>query len=158
MTCPICEKIKKKTNLLFEDDSFFTMLSDEPWSVGHILVIPKKHFSILEQIPEELVGKMFELANKASMCVFEGLGAQGTNILVQNGIPAGQKANHVMIHIIPRFENDGIELSWTPKQASDEELNEIEAKFKQETAAPSPTSKPTEEKPVEDYRNIRRIP
>jgi len=158
MTCPICEKIKNKTNMVFEDDSVFAMLSDEPWSVGHILVIPKKHHSIIEQLPDDVIGKMFEVANKASMCAFEGLGAQGTNILVQNGIPAGQKTNHVMIHVIPRFENDDLDLSWTPKQASDDALNEIEAKFKQEVAATPEETKPVEEKPAEEYRSIRRIP
>ncbi|MBW3018724.1 HIT family protein [Candidatus Woesearchaeota archaeon] len=140
--------------MLFEDDDVFVMLSDEPWSVGHIIAVPKKHYPILEQVPDAVMGKLFDLANKASMCVFEGLGAQGTNVLVNNGIPAGQKVNHVVVNVIPRFENDGLDLSWTPKQASDEELNALEAKFAQE-AAPK---QEIERKPAEEYRPIRRIP
>jgi histidine triad (HIT) family protein len=154
MTCPICDRIKNKSNMLFEDDDVFAMLSDEPWSVGHIIVAPKKHFAIVEQVPENIMSKLFEVANKASMIAFEGLGAQGTNVLINNGIPAGQKVNHVVVHVIPRFENDGLELSWNPKQAGDDELNEIEAKFKKAPESP----KSEEEKPAQEYRAIRRIP
>lgn len=154
--CIICEWIESKKNLLFEDDKIAVLLNPEPSSPGHILVVPKKHAPILEAVPDDVVGELFWNANRGSVCAFEALGAQGTNILVQNGIPAGQKVNHVIVHVIPRFESDDIPLTWQPKQLSPEQLEQIVGQFSSESA-------PAEEEVEvsgDDYRvdALRRIP
>src|SRR4030042_4261870 len=130
--CVVCQWIEQKKNVLFEDDSVFVILSPEPSSPGNMLVVPKKHFPIIESIPDDLVGKLFLYANKASVCAFESLGAQGANILVQNGVPAGQKMGHCVVQVIPRFQDDKLRLSWQPKQLSAEQREDLEQKFKAE--------------------------
>ena len=166
--CTFCQLIQKKANLLFEDEKLAVMASPEPAIPGHVLVMPKDHSPIIESVPDFIVGDMFKAANKLGVAIFEGLGAQGTNILVQNGPSAGQKNNHTMIHVVPRFENDNLPIGWTPKQASDEELSSLESKIKDETAnvglferekpKPIEAAKPAEVK--DDYRSkgLRRIP
>src|SRR3990172_6115739 len=108
--CMFCQLIQKKINVLFEDDKLFAMLSPEPAAAGHVLVLPKVHANILESVPDFVVGDLFKAANKIGIAVFDGLGAQGTNILVQSGPSAGQKHSHAMLHVIPRFENDNVQL------------------------------------------------
>ena len=75
---------------------------------------------------------MFIIANKVGIAVFEGLGAQGTNFLIQNGTAAGQEYPHVMLNVIPRKENDGIDMLWTPKQMTEEEMSTIELQLKEQ--------------------------
>ncbi len=167
--CVFCQLIQKKVNVLFEDEKLFAMASPEPAAPGHVLVLPKVHAPILEAVPDFVVGDMFKVANKVGVAVFEALGAQGTNVLVQNGPAAGQRHNHVMINVIPRFENDNLQLGWAPKPASEEELSSLEGKIKDETKSvgvfESEKPKPVElaePKAVskEDYRmkTFRRIP
>lgn len=155
--------------MLFEDEKVFAMMSPEPAAAGHVLVMPKAHAPIFEAVPDFVAGDLFKVANKIGVAVFEGLGAQGTNVLVQNGPPAGQRHNHAMLHVIPRFENDSVQLGWQTKPASEEELVSLESKIKDETKnvglfereKPKPVEmEKLKEVAKEDYRmkQFRRIP
>jgi histidine triad (HIT) family protein len=171
MSCEICEQIKSRKGLLYEDSEIVAMLATKPTSVGHVYVVPKKHVSILEQVPDSVIGNMFTKANKISMASFESLGVQGTNLLIQNGLPAGQHHSHCILHVIPRRENDGINLMWQPKQLTEEEMSTAEIQIKENTSQvgifEQKKEKPIEmEKPKEiddedeDYRikQLDRLP
>ncbi|MEM3154860.1 MAG: HIT family protein [Candidatus Woesearchaeota archaeon] len=167
--CIFCQLMAKKINLLFEDDKLFAMLSPEPVAPGHVVILPKEHAPIIEAVPDFIVGDMFKTANKIGIAVFEVLGAHGTNIIVQNGQPAGQKHNHTMLSVIPRFENDNLQIGWQPKPADEGELSKLEGIIKEETKnvglferekpKPIEVEKP-KEMTKEDYRTkqLRRIP
>lgn len=123
--CDICKIIDNKSSfsVIYEDELCFAMLHEAPGNLGHALVIPKDHFPILEEVPDNILERCFLVANRISVAVFESLGAHGTNILVNNGPNAGQEQPHFMINIIPRYENDGINLDWEMKQAKKEDLD-----------------------------------
>ena len=97
------------------------------------VVFPKKHYQIVEQIPDYEFGHLMNVVNKISTAVFEGAGAQGTNIIIQNGLAAGQQIPHVSVHIIPRRENDNLVLQWDTKQLPEEEMSTVELQLKEET-------------------------
>lgn len=167
--CLFCGLIEKKANMVFEDEKTFVMMSPQPVSPGHVVVLPKKHAPILDAVPDLVAGDLFKVANKVCVAVFETLGAHGTNILVQNGTAAGQKHNHAMVHVVPRMENDGLKIGWEPKKVSEEELSTMELRLKEETKSvgifETEEPKPVEmekpkERPKEDLRvkHIRRIP
>ena len=170
--CRFCELIEKKLGVVYEDEKTIAMLHPTPCAPGHIVIMPRKHYPIMEQVPDYVVGDLFTKANKISIALFEGLGAEGTNIFVQNGAAAGQKHNHFIVHIIPRKQNDGLPLTWRPKQLSEEEMSTIELKVKEEAKSvgvfekekekPIEEEKPAELKPgkEEDYRlkHLERIP
>ena len=123
-------------------------------------------------MPDAEVGKLFQAANKVSTAIFESLGAQGTNIFVANGLPAGQTVAHFTINVIPRKENDGINLQWQPRQLSEEEMSTVELKLKEQTKnmghfeKEKKAQKIEAQKPVvlsddeEEYfsRQLRRLP
>ncbi|MEK6874558.1 MAG: HIT family protein [Nanoarchaeota archaeon] len=173
--CSLCQQIKNQHNIIFEDDTTIAMLAPKPAIIGHVIVAPKEHFTILEMVPDWIVSDLFTAANTISTAIFEGLKASGTNILVQNGIPAGQQQPHVSISIIPRKEGDNLPLSWQPKQITTQELTELETKLKDEAkyigafASTKPTpleeTKPeiketAQQEIEEDYqlRQLGRIP
>ncbi len=158
---------------MYEDEQMAILLAPKPAAAGHIILAPKKHAAILEQVPDFVVGRMFDKANKASIAVFETLGAEGTNIIANNGIAAGQTTNHFLLNVIPRKENDGLKLSWQPKQLSEEEMSTIELKlrdesknigvFEKEEEKPKEIKKPEEikeEKEEENYllKQLERLP
>lgn len=172
--CIICQIVggAVPSKKVYEDDLVMAVLDVNGANPGHCFIMPKNHYPIIEQVPDSEIGKMFQVSNKISTAIFETLGAQGTNIFVANGIPAGQTVAHFMINVIPRKENDGINLQWQPKQLSEEEMSTVELKLKEQSknignfekekkapkiSAPKPVVLSDEE---EEYfsRQIRRIP
>ena len=133
--CIVCQLIGNKipSKKIYEDEFAMAVLDVNGSNPGHCFVMPKNHYPIIEQMPDIEIGRLFQISNKISSSIFESLGVQGTNIFVANGIPAGQTVAHFIINVIPRKENDGINLQWQPKQLSEEEMSTVELKLKEQT-------------------------
>ena len=110
---------------LYEDNSFRVILDLNPASKGHALVLPKEHYANAFEIPEETAGKAFAVAKKVGEKLYLGLHADGLNILQNNGVVAGQTVFHFHIHMVPRYENDTVGLSWKPGKLTEEDRKEI---------------------------------
>lgn len=133
--CIVCQIVAESipSKKIYEDDTAVAVIDVNGANPGHCFLIPKNHYPILEQVPDAEIGKLFNAANKISGVIFDSLGVQGTNLFVANGIPAGQTVAHFTINIIPRKENDGINLQWQPKQLGEEEMSTIELKLREQT-------------------------
>jgi histidine triad (HIT) family protein len=123
MKCEYCDILDRKStaDILYEDNDIVIAIKDFSIAPGQITVFPKQHFTIMEMVPDDILQKCFTLANKVSVAIFESMGAHGTNIIVQNGLGAGQKVPHFAVEIIPRREGDGLNLQWAPKELSEDE-------------------------------------
>src|SRR3989344_8380612 len=132
--CIVCDIVAGRlpSKKVFEDEKVLAVLDVNGANPGHCFVIPKNHYPIIEQVPDEEIGLIFNTANKVSSAIFETLGAQGTNLFVANGIPAGQTVAHFLVNVIPRRENDGINLQWQPKQLDEEEMSTVEIRLKEQ--------------------------
>lgn len=132
--CLVCQIVGNRipSKKIYEDDFVMAVLDVNGANPGHCFVIPKSHYPIIEQVPDAEIGRLFQVSNKISTAIFDSLGAQGTNIFVANGIPAGQTVAHVTVNVIPRKENDGINLQWQPRQLSEEEMATVELKLKEQ--------------------------
>lgn len=126
--CEYCNL--KDMEIIYEDDKLTAVLAPRPAADGHIIVIPKKHYQIIEQIPDYELAYIFNIVNKIGIAAFEAVEAQGTNIMIENGVAAGQLVPHVSIHIIPRKENDGLNFQWQPKPLTEEQMSTIELNLK----------------------------
>lgn len=133
MNCRICELIKNKKGIVFEDKDIVALLHPKPAAPGHIILAPKQHLTILENCPNDITGNLFKTANKVSSAVFEGLQSHGTNIIIQNGVSAGQIDPHLTVHVIPRKEGDGLNFQWQPRQMKEEDLATAELQLKENT-------------------------
>src|SRR3989344_1834801 len=133
--CLVCGIIEGKipSKKVYEDEQILAVLDVNGANPGHCFVFPKEHYPIIEQVPDPVLAKIFSISNKISSAVFDVLRAQGTNIFNANGVPAGQTVAHFMVNIIPRHENDGINLQWQPKQLDEEEMSTVELKLKDQT-------------------------
>lgn len=136
MECEYCDILsgKSKTQLIYEDDAVVVAAKDMAYTPGQITVFPRKHFTILEQVPDEVVSQCMIAAGKASQAVFEVFQAEGTNILIQNGLGAGQKVPHFAIEIVPRREGDKLNLQWQPKEISPDDLDITAHQLSEEVA------------------------
>jgi len=92
---------------VYEDDHSIGFLDINPRNPGHTLVIPKKHFETILDMPEKEAGKLFESVQKVAVMVKNGTNSQGISIGQSNGQAAGQVVRHVHVHVIPRFANEG---------------------------------------------------
>ncbi len=125
MDCVVCDKIKeKKAMIVYEDDNYVAILPSKPAVPGHVKIIPRQHFSQLDEMSEELVEGLFFLANFASTAVFDAAKAHGTNIILN------ESDSHLAIDVIPRKDNDGLNFTWKPKQLSPAEMDEVHNKIK----------------------------
>jgi histidine triad (HIT) family protein len=93
---------------VYEDQHCFAILDINPATKGHMLLMPKEHFVVLPQLSEPLLAHMSKVSKILSRAALKVLGSEGTNVFVANGVVAGQRAPHLIIHVIPRKEGDGI--------------------------------------------------
>ncbi len=114
---------------IYENDEFKVILDRFPSGEGHALILPKNHVANIFEIDPEQAGRAYALAAKLAKAMKEVLGFEHMNILQNNGTVAGQTVFHFHIHLIPRRENDGIQLTWTPTSPTDEEIAAVKAKL-----------------------------
>ena len=113
------------TNSIYEDDRFNVILDNGPATKGHALILPKEHADNLFELPEDTAADAMKLARKLGKHIMDTLGADGVNIVQNNGAAAGQTVMHFHLHIIPRYEGDGQKILWDPTYPSAEELTHI---------------------------------
>lgn len=110
---------------LYEDENFAIILDVGPASFGHALVLPKDHYANLFEMPEELLAKLMSLAKVWGEKIVKALGADGLNLVQNNGLAAGQTVFHYHLHMIPRYEGDNVGNLWTPGSLTAEARQEI---------------------------------
>ena len=125
--CIFCQIIsgKVQSRKVYEDDKVMAILDINPANPGHTLLLTKEHYSIMPQIPDDDVSHVFIIAKSLSNSMLKSVNAQGTNIIVANGIAAGQRAQHFMVHVIPRKENDNIDFVLPQKTLGQKEIEEF---------------------------------
>jgi histidine triad (HIT) family protein len=128
--CIFCHIISGKvaSKKIYEDDKVLAILDINPANPGHILLLIKEHYQVMPQIPDDEISHIFMVAKAISHACLKSLNAQGTNIFIANGMIAGQKAPHFMLHIIPRMNVDNIKIFDLPeKNIPDDILEQIRA-------------------------------
>lgn len=110
---------------VYEDDDFKAFLDLGPATKGHTLILPKKHAANLFELPDETASKLMIVAKSLASKLKDKLGADGMNLVQNNGEVAGQTVMHFHLHLIPRYEGDNQKISWNPGSPSMDELNEI---------------------------------
>ena len=110
---------------LYEDENFKVILDLNPATRGHALILPKAHAANVYELPDELAGKAMILAKHMAEKMTRCLHSDGFNIIQNNGEQAGQTVFHFHMHLIPRYEGDGIGLGWTHAPLTDEDKEAI---------------------------------
>ena len=103
--CIFCKIARKEApaNPVYEDDEAIAFLSIKPVNVGHTLVVPKKHYENIYEIPEEEMAHLYKIVKKMAYAVKNAVSAEGIRIVQNNGKAAGQVIFHLHVHVIPMY-------------------------------------------------------
>ncbi len=101
--CIFCKIIRKQApaSIIHEDPEVVAFLSNRPVNVGHTLVVPKKHYENIYEIPEEEAAYLFKIVKRMAEAVKDATAIEGVRIVQNNGEAAGQVVFHLHVHIIP---------------------------------------------------------
>ena len=103
-----CKIIKKEipSNIIYEDDIVMVIMDVNPRSNGHLLIIPKEHYTDLFDINDNVLGHIMKISKKMSNLLIEKLNCDGFTLENNSGI--AQEVKHFHLHIIPKYKNNNI--------------------------------------------------
>lgn len=124
--CPFCSELILKAQFA-ESKHCRAIYNISPILTGHSMVIPKAHFKVITDLPDEVYHDMMLFMRKVSEILQMAFDASGINWTLQEGEEAGQTVPHLHFHLIPRKPGDlNSPGDWYPKlkeqQAIDSEL------------------------------------
>ena len=120
---------KRPGFFIFEDEKHIAILDKYPIDTGHSLVIPKKPYEKIIDMPKNEVSELFSLVPQIANAILKATGAVAFSIAQNNGKEAKQIIPHVHVHIIPRYADKAT--LWTKRGIpSDDELKELQQKIK----------------------------
>jgi histidine triad (HIT) family protein len=95
---------------VLETPQVLAFLDIAPVNYGHTLVIPKTHYENLLDLPDALWMEIGQICRRVAQALRATLQAQGFNLGMNNFAAAGQEVFHAHLHVIPRFDTDGLHL------------------------------------------------
>lgn len=130
--CVFCKIAKGEIpcHKLYEDNDIMAFLDIAPATKkgGHTLVIPKKHYESITEVPDELLAKIMAVVKKITHAILKD--ADGVNVLQNNGKAAGQFVKHIHFHVVPRYNDDKIGITWECEKYEDGEIGKEHEKLK----------------------------
>ncbi len=106
--CIFCQLVSGKipSKKVYDDEHSIAILDINPAAQGHLILFPKKHFAIMPQMPDKELSHLYSIAQNLSQLLLRTAKVSGTTIFAANGLAAGQRAQHFVLHVIPRQEGD----------------------------------------------------
>lgn len=107
--CVFCKIIQGQApaSKVYEDEQVIAFLSNRPVNEGHTLVVPKKHYENIYEIPEAEAGYLFMITKRIAQSVRDATETKGIRIVQNNGWAAGQVIFHLHVHVIPLMPEEG---------------------------------------------------
>jgi histidine triad (HIT) family protein len=133
--CIFCEIIAGKIDSIkvYEDNDIVALMEIMPASKGHILVIPRQHFQFIQEIPDKILQKLLYFVKVTTPILTQILDAKAISIYIPQGVLAGQRIQHFVINLIPRYESDGLAFDWEHKKTETKDLEAIAEKIRKAT-------------------------
>ena len=132
MPCAFCRIVAgdAPAHVVLDDDVAVGFLDIRPLFPGHVLIVPRPHVVTLPDLPAELVGPLFERAQRVSAAVVDVLGAQGSFVAVNNVV--SQSVPHLHVHVVPRTKGDGLRGFFWPRTGydSDDHAADVAARLR----------------------------
>ncbi len=128
--CIFCKIIRGDAPALivYEDDAAMAFLDITPVNVGHTLVVPKAHYENFAETADDALAKLFPLVKRVAKAAAAATGAHGFNVGINTGHAAGQVVMHTHIHVMPRFDGDGL-VHWPKRHLTDDQMQDAATKI-----------------------------
>jgi len=116
------------SHVLYQDENFIAILDKYPISIGHTLVMPKKHLERVNGLSMREFCDLYARVYALNQVITSRLNVSASHISINDGAAANQLIPHVHVHIIPRSAGDNAGFT-ARKLVSPEEMNEIRQKL-----------------------------
>ena len=110
---------------VYEDEQFLAFLDINPVAPGHTLLIPKAHHPMMADLPDELIGPIYQAAKQLMQRIKAAMAADFVALSV-----VGVDMPHFHIHLIPRRSGDGLANFWPTRTYAEGELDRVAAKIR----------------------------
>jgi histidine triad (HIT) family protein len=130
LACIFCDIIQRTapSHIIYEDQEFIAILDKYPISVGHTLVLPKKHSERVKDLSQKEFCSMYARVHALNALITSRLGAPASHISINDGAAANQLIPHLHVHIIPRSKNDSAGFT-ARKFLRPEQMDEVRRKL-----------------------------
>ena len=125
--CRFCQVIAgaEPGHVVFEDERTLAFLDNRPLFPGHSLLVPRDHYETLGDLPDELIGPLFESARLLSVAVPKAMRKPGSFVAMNNVV--SQSVPHLHVHVVPRKPKDGLRGFFWPrtKYQSEDQVRKV---------------------------------
>jgi len=131
--CVFCRIVAKQipASVVQEDADTLAFMDLGQVNPGHVLVALKSHADNLFELQDVQAAAVFRAVARVARAILDAFAPQGLSVYQANGKAAGQTVFHFHVHLVPRHENDGMNLTWPVKNPPREKLEEYAARIRQ---------------------------
>ena len=130
--CIFCKIVagEMPAQIVDSDEHTVSFMDINPATRGHALVIPREHAVDLLAISDEDLERTMVAARRLARRMDETLEPDGFNILNSCRPAAWQTVFHFHVHVVPRYDDDPLELPWVPSEGDADEIKQIADKIR----------------------------
>jgi histidine triad (HIT) family protein len=134
--CIFCRIVAKEipAAVVFEDDHTLAFMDAGQVNPGHVLVAARGHAENLYELNDTQAGALLRTAARVARAIRDAYQPQGLSVYQANGKAAWQSVFHYHMHLVPRYEGDGMALTWPAKNPPREQLAEYAATIRKALA------------------------
>ncbi len=135
--CIFCQIAASRApaSIVYQDEHLMCFLDTQPVNPGHLLVVPRVHAPLMQDLAPALAAHMMQVAQSMMAGLRQSrIRCEGVNLYLSDGAAAGQDIAHVHLHVIPRFASDGFGLRFPPtygNHPSRDDLDQLAADLRQ---------------------------
>ncbi len=114
---------------VYEDEHTIAFMDAGQVNPGHVIVATKQQVETILDIDDELAAALFRTAARIARAVDRAFKPEGITILQANKAAGWQTVPHLHLHVLPRHQGDGVELTWPRKNPALDELQALAARI-----------------------------
>jgi len=129
--CVFCKIVAKQipATVVHEDEHTLAFMDIGHVNPGHVLIAVKRHAENLYALEEAQAAAIARASVRVARAIQAAFAPAGLSVYQANGKPAGQTVFHYHVHLVPRHEADGMQLTWPVKNPPREKLQEYAARI-----------------------------
>lgn len=130
--CIFCMIASKKVPAkeIYEDPMIMGVLDINPASKGHVIMIPKKHYNNIYEMPQEEFLQYLSVARAVGYAILLSLAPNNVEMLYTKELTKGSVTPHALIHLIPRYNDDTVNHVWQPQKMEENDFTAVENAIK----------------------------
>ena len=111
--CRIAAGDHSDAAIVLDEPQAIAFLDHRPLFPGHCLLIPRRHYVTLADLPQELLEPFFATVQLLSRAIPEAMKKPGSFVAMNNVV--SQSVPHLHVHVVPRTKGDGLRGFFWPR-------------------------------------------